>query len=285
VGKRGMGFHHGLSGELASPDLDVSSARLRSFRPEPRRTAHRERLAARGQRRASVSPASERDRIPLAQFDGRGVVCASSHQRRVRRLGSRTQERIEHAVLSARAVGVWLVRAQTGTRPLHRGCWVLRALLLAKPQAITFPFLLLLWDYWPLDRMGAPDKSAQSGSVPRFSLPTLLLEKVPLLLLSAASAVATMVVQSAGHAVKDLARFSLPSRMETTIVSYERYLGKAFWPAKLVAPYPHPLHLYPAWEVGAAVVLLLLITAVALRARDKRYLAVGWLWFLAAWCR
>ena len=123
-----MGFHHGLSGELASPDLDVPSARLRSFRPEPRRTAHRERLAARGQRRASVSPASERDRIPLAQFDGRGVVCASSHQRRVRRLGSRTQERIEHAVLSARAVGVWLVRAQTGTRPLHRGCWVLRAL-------------------------------------------------------------------------------------------------------------------------------------------------------------
>jgi tetratricopeptide (TPR) repeat protein len=102
------------------------------------------------------------------------------------------------------------------------------------------------------------------------------------LLLSAASAVATMVVQSAGHAVKDLARFSLPSRMETTIVSYVRYLGKAFWPAKLVAPYPHPLHLYPAWEVGAAVVLLLLITAVALRARDKRYLAVGWLWFLGS---
>ena len=154
--------------------------------------------------------------------------------------------------------------------------------LLAKPQAITFPFLLLLWDYWPLDRMGAPDKSAQSGSVPRFSLPTLLLEKVPLLLLSAASAVATMVVQSAGHAVKDLARFSLPSRMETTIVSYVCYLGKAFWPARLVAPYPHPLHLYPAWEVGAAVVLLLLITAVALRARNRRYLAVGWLWFLGS---
>ena len=183
-------------------------------------------------------------------------------------------------LLALYAYGRYARRSGLGRYIAVAGFFVLS--LLAKPQAITFPFLLLLWDYCPLDRMGAPDKSAQSGSVPRFSQPTLLLEKVPLLLLSAASAVATMVVQSAGHAVKDLARFSLPSRMETTIVSYVRYLGKAFWPAKLVAPYPHPLHLYPAWEVGAAVVLLLLITAVALRARNRRYLAVGWLWFLGS---
>ena len=71
-------------------------------------------------------------------------------------------------------------------------------------------------------------------------------------------------------------------RLETTVISYARYLGKAFWPSKLVLPYPHPLKLYPAWQVGAAVMLLLLITVLVLRAREERYLAVGWFWFLGS---
>jgi len=94
-----------------------------------------------------------------------------------------------------------------------------------------------------------------------------------------------MEVQEAGHAVKDLSLFSFPLRLETTVISYARYLGKALWPARLVAPYPHPINLYPAWQVTGAAVLLLLITAIVLRERRKRYLAVGWFWFLAAWCR
>ncbi len=66
------------------------------------------------------------------------------------------------------------------------------------------------------------------------------------------------------------------------MISYVRYLGKALWPTKLVAMYPHPTKLYPAWQVGAAVFLLLLITALVLRARQRRYLAVGWFWFLGS---
>jgi tetratricopeptide (TPR) repeat protein len=108
------------------------------------------------------------------------------------------------------------------------------------------------------------------------------LEKVPLLLLSAASALVTMKAQKAGGAVKTLSQYSPLLRLETAVISYVGYLGKAFWPAKLVALYPHPTRLYPAWRVGASVLLLLLVTALVLRAHERRYLAVGWFWFLGS---
>ena len=183
-------------------------------------------------------------------------------------------------LLALYAYGRYARRPGLGRYIAVAGFFVLS--LLAKPQAITFPFLLLLWDYWPLDRIGARDMPTQAGNAPRLPIARLLLEKLPLLFLSAASAVITMEAQKAGGAVKDLARFSLPLRLETTVISYARYLGKTFWPTKLVLPYPHPLKLYPAWQVYAAVVLLLLITAIVLCARDKRYLAVGWFWFLGS---
>jgi protein O-mannosyl-transferase len=183
-------------------------------------------------------------------------------------------------LLALYAYGRYARRSGLGRYIAVAGFFVLS--LLAKPQAITFPFLLLLWDYWPLDRIGARDMPTQAGNAPRLPIARLLLEKLPLLFLSAASAVITMEAQKAGGAVKDLARFSLPLRLETTVISYARYLGKTFWPTKLVLPYPHPLKLYPSWQVYAAVVLLLLITAIVLCARDKRYLAVGWFWFLGS---
>src|SRR5208282_1190066 len=150
--------------------------------------------------------------------------------------------------------------------------------LLSKPQVIAFPFLLLLWDYWPLCRIGA----AGGANASRWWSGWLVLEKTPLLLLSAASAVVTMKAQKAGGAVQTFSHFSLLLRLKTATISYARYLGKAFWPSKLVAMYPHPAKLYPGWQVGAAAVLLLLVTALVLRAREQRYLAVGWFWFLGS---
>jgi len=155
--------------------------------------------------------------------------------------------------------------------------------LLSKPQVIALPFLLLLWDYWPLGRIGAaivPGPTAQGENVPKLSIRWLALEKLPLLLLSTASAVVTMQAQKAGLAIQTFSRYSLLLRLETAVVSYVRYLEKALWPSQLVALYPHPTKLYPAWQVGAALVLLLLITAMVLREPDRRYLAVGWFWFL-----
>src|SRR5271169_5336893 len=156
--------------------------------------------------------------------------------------------------------------------------------LLAKPQVIAFPFLLLLWDYWPLRRIGVPgiaSPAAQGGNAPKWRSGWLVLEKVPLLLLSAASGLVTMKAQKSVDAIQTFARSSLLLRSENATISYVRYLGKALWPSKLAALYLHP-GLYPAWQVSGAVLLLLAITAWVLRARDQRYLAVGWFWFLGS---
>jgi protein O-mannosyl-transferase len=155
--------------------------------------------------------------------------------------------------------------------------------LLSKPQVITFPFLLLLWDYWPLCRVGGSDSFAASErgqNLLGWRSAWLVLEKLPLLLLSAASAVVTMKAQQAGGAVKNFSEYSVLLRLETAVISYVRYLGKAFWPSKLVALYPHPEKLYPAWQAGAAAFLLILVTAWVLHRREQRYLLVGWFWFL-----
>jgi protein O-mannosyl-transferase len=155
--------------------------------------------------------------------------------------------------------------------------------LLSKSQIITFPFLLFLWDYWPLSRIFPPTQLNTLNpeqNKPRVRKSLLVWEKVPLLMLSAASAALTMRAEKAGGAVKS--QYSLLLRLETGVISYVRYLGKALWPSKLVALYPHPTELYPAWQVGAALILLALITVAVLLARDRRYLAVGWLWFLGA---
>jgi protein O-mannosyl-transferase len=169
----------------------------------------------------------------------------------------------------------------------RRYAWVvgLYALaLMAKPQVITFPLLLVLWDYWPLRRVasGHDAASATSGDFPKMSSRQLLWEKWPLLLLSAVSAIVTMQSQQAGGAVKDLAHFGVLLRLENAVIAYVRYLKMAIWPAKLVALYPHPTKLFAAWQVAAASTLLVVITVVVLRARRQRYLAVGWFWFLGS---
>ena len=119
--------------------------------------------------------------------------------------------------------------------------------LMAKPMVITFPFLLLLWDYWPLQR-------AQSFA-------KLALEKVPLLALSAASAVITVKAQRAGNAVGTMVEYPLSMRMENAAISYARYLGKALWPSPLSPQYPYPEGVLK-WQAVAAASLLVAITVL-----------------------
>ncbi len=169
----------------------------------------------------------------------------------------------------------------------RRYAWVvgLYALaLMAKPQVITFPFLLVLWDYWPLGRVASANDAASptSGHFPKRPLRQLLWEKWPLLLLSAVSAIVTMQAQHAGGAVKDLDHYGMCLRLENAVMAYVRYLKLAIWPLKLVALYPHPTKLFPAWQIAAAAALLVVITVVVLCARRQRYLAVGWLWFMGS---
>jgi len=157
--------------------------------------------------------------------------------------------------------------------------------LMAKPQVITFPFVLLLWDYWPLRRMfhveqfverSSADGLSQIGKVvPAQKLSWLVLEKIPLLALSLGSAIMTMKAQGAAGALR---YYPLSIRLENAIVSYVRYIGKAFWPSRLAVFYAHPE--LAAWQVSAALLLLLAITAFVIQQRRQRYLAVGWFWYL-----
>jgi Flp pilus assembly protein TadD len=154
--------------------------------------------------------------------------------------------------------------------------------LMSKPMVITLPFVLLLLDYWPLRRMNfAGDGTATDQAqlqVPRPSALRLTMEKIPLFLLSLASAVITMVVERKGNAVRAIFPFAV--RFENALVSYVAYLGKAVWPSHLAILYPHPGNSIPGWTVAAATIFLLLVTAGAFQLRRHRYLIAGWLWFL-----
>ncbi len=151
--------------------------------------------------------------------------------------------------------------------------------LMAKPQVITLPCVLLLWDYWPLRRMFASaadaSPSAELATIPPKSFSWLVLEKLPLFAIAAAGSSITMYAQRTGGARNWAPRFL---RLENAIVSYARYIGKALWPSRLALFYPYP-DSFKAWTVLAALVLLMVVTAFVILQRRRRYLVVGWLWF------
>ena len=135
--------------------------------------------------------------------------------------------------------------------------------LASKPMVITLPFVLLLLDYWPLAR--------------ERSWSRLALEKIPLLALSAVSALITMRAQQAGGAMRTTA---FTARLANATYAYAMYLWKMVWPERLAPMYPHSENALSAWQVVLAVVVLIAITAAVWRFRQRRYLLLGWLWFL-----
>ncbi len=157
--------------------------------------------------------------------------------------------------------------------------------LMSKPQIVTFPFLLLLWDYWPLRRMQTAQ--AESGTTteplqPARSFWWLVQEKIPLFVICIISSVVTVIAQKEGGAVVSLETYGFSIRATNAAVAYVRYIGKAFWPTQLALLYPHPWHPLPMAQVIPALLLLAAITALAIVYRSRGYLLVGWLWFLGA---
>lgn len=144
--------------------------------------------------------------------------------------------------------------------------------LMSKPQVITLPFVLLLWDYWPLGRYEASGRAAKARA--------LVIEKLPLFALSAVSAVITIQAQKAGGAIHSAILYPFSLRLENAVVSYARYMGKALWPTQLSPLYPHPLDLLRTWQVIASSILLIAMTALVIANRRRGYLLTGWLWFL-----
>ena len=143
--------------------------------------------------------------------------------------------------------------------------------LSCKPMLVTLPFLLLLLDWWPLQR---PMDGGWQGAGAR----RLLVEKIPFFLLSAASGVVTYCFQKEAGAVGDT--FALNARLANATVSVVRYLGKFFWPFDLAVGYPLPNH-WPRADIVGATLLVLAITGTVLWQRRQRpWLFVGWFWFL-----
>jgi protein O-mannosyl-transferase len=152
--------------------------------------------------------------------------------------------------------------------------------LMSKPMAITLPFVLLLLDYWPLERLGlrAPADASASVIPEKWSISWLVMEKLPLFALSAASAVITMKAQRARGAV--MVRYPLLAHLQNAAVSYALYIGKAIWPARLAALYPYPQNGWPIIAVLMSAALLIAVTGLVLKYRSHRYLLWGWFWFL-----
>jgi len=189
----------------------------------------------------------------------------------------------------------WLLTMLAYARYAHRPSPVRYAIvvilfalgLMSKPMLVTLPFVLLLLDYWPLGRLQFTGRAeagrkrrkgrAKKGKNKEHSFLRLVLEKVPLFALSAASCVVTLWVQ---RGVEVSARvLSIQDRVSNAMVSYVVYLHKMVWPVRLAAFYPHA-KTWPAWQVAGAGLLLLVITALMIWRHRKGYTVVGWLWYL-----
>ncbi len=185
--------------------------------------------------------------------------------------------------------------------------------LMAKPMLVTLPFVLLLLDYWPLQRfeqkkpaqeirteankpLSANKRKRKSSGkhtvqarmkeakpadhiYQRALIRPLLREKIPLFALAALSCIVTFVVQQKGGAVTSLNVLPTGVRIANAFVAYIVYVSKTIWPENLAFLYPHP-GMRPFWQVLGAVVLLTAVTLMVIRtAKRFPYLAVGWLWF------
>jgi Tfp pilus assembly protein PilF len=150
---------------------------------------------------------------------------------------------------------------------------------MAKPMLVTWPFVLLLLDYWPLHRFQWRPGTGLAGFFK--ALVPLVREKLPLFCLAAASMVITLIAQSQGGAVRTFVQVPVSLRLSNAIVSYAKYLFRTVWPSDLVVYYPFSRTGVPVWEVMCAVVLLIAISVFAVRqVKERPYLLIGWLWFI-----
>jgi protein O-mannosyl-transferase len=142
--------------------------------------------------------------------------------------------------------------------------------LMAKAMLVTLPFLLLLLDYWPLER-AMPRRLA--------TFTPLIVEKIPLFAISGIACLVTILAQD--HSLLSTEHLSLWWRVGQAMITYVTYLGRSFYPVGLSVLYPRPGSKLPIGEVCAAFLVLACITGVAFVLRRRcPYVLVGWLWYL-----
>ena len=160
--------------------------------------------------------------------------------------------------------------------------------LMSKPMVVTLPFVLLLLDFWPLDRFSRFTFYVSSSEKPSTpinreqaeSAARLICEKLPFFALALAGSIVTYLVQKSGGAVWSAAVLPFHARVANALLACVRYLSKTFWPADLAIIYPYPRHWPVMAALGAALLLAIWSGLFLWRARQNPYLPVGWFWFL-----
>ncbi len=151
--------------------------------------------------------------------------------------------------------------------------------LMAKPMFVTWPFVMLLLDYWPLNRLEWRPRDGLNRLVR--GLAPLAREKIPIFVLAAASIAITYLAQSRGGAVRQFADAPVLLRISNALVAYARYLVSLFWPRGLGVYYPFSPEGISPWQVAASLALVVGVTIVVIRAMEGRgYLITGWAWYL-----
>jgi len=148
--------------------------------------------------------------------------------------------------------------------------------LMSKPMVVTLPFVLLLLDFWPLNRFSL-QKNARNDKLSVFHL---IAEKVPLFALSAVSCVITINAQRQGAAITSLSVLPFTLRISNALVAYATYIINMLYPFNLTVLYPFH-RIIPWWKIAVAVAVLSSISFVSLRSiKNRPYLIVGWLWYI-----
>jgi tetratricopeptide (TPR) repeat protein len=178
-------------------------------------------------------------------------------------------------------IGSYARWARTGRRS-----WYLLALLCfavgltAKPMLVTLPFLLLVLEVWPLERVWTRTAAGERGRLSSRALARRAVDTLPFLALAMVVSVVTFVLARADGAVASLQLLPLSTRLATAIAAYAAYLGKAIWPSGLAVYYPYELQV-PTWEVALGLVVVAAASAVGVwQTRRRPYVLVGWLWYV-----
>jgi len=183
-------------------------------------------------------------------------------------------------------LALWAYLRYTEKKSLQSYCAVFLAFaagLLCKPMVITFPFLLLLLDYWPLGRLKFPSAARQGSGGFLQSLKPLLIEKIPLFALMPISAGLTTLAHMVEKRLPSFQRLPLDQRLANALLSYVKYILNMFAPYGLVAYVPHPEGAYSLSLTFLAGLFLAACTVAAIiLGRRFRYLPTGWFWYLGS---
>jgi protein O-mannosyl-transferase len=169
-------------------------------------------------------------------------------------------------------MGMWSYAYYVEHPTPYRYCLILVTFslgLMSKPMIVTFPFTLLLLDYWPMGRLTSWK-----------TFPRLVFEKMPLFILAAIVGIVTFLSSLHGDVTISIDKLPMGDRLANAGISYAKYLVKMFWPQNLVVFYPYKTE-FSSFQISAAFLLLSVISCLAIFFAHKyRYVLAGWLWYL-----